>query len=249
VAVGRGAMTRIDGPRVPPAYGGPARQLVVLLHGYGADGNDLIGLAPHWAKMLPGAAFVSPHGPSPCAMAPMGRQWFSLDDYDPDGLRRDPARMAERYERMAAGASETAPVLDAFIDAERDRHGLGDAAVALVGFSQGTMMALHVALRREKPLAAVVGYSGALLGAGSVAEAVRSRPPVLLFHGDADEVVPIHALFHAVHGLSDAGLTVQWHVCPGVGHGIDPDGLAIGGRFLADAFSGQPMGGEVTPVT
>ena len=239
---------RLDGPRMPPAYGGPPRQLVILLHGYGADGNDLISLGGYWQARLPGAAFVAPNGPEFSEVVPQGRQWFSLGNYDPNRLRRDPNGAAAEYERRAADAAKAAPALDAFIDAELERHGLSDESLALVGFSQGTMMSLYVSLRRERQCAAVVGFSGALCGATDTPAATRSRPPVFLFHGDADEVVPIHALFLSIEGLAAAGVSVEWHICARLGHGIAPDALEIGGRFLADAFSGVRTPGEVARV-
>lgn len=212
----------LTGPRVPPAAGGVARALVVLLHGVGADGSDLVDLAHSWAGHLPHAAFVAPDAPFPCDLAPYGRQWFSLQD-------RTPAALLE-------GARAALPLLDACIDAHLAGHGLGPDRLALVGFSQGTMMALLAAPRREPSPAAVVGYSGALLGAGLLGRETRSRPPVLLVHGDRDDVVPIDALFLAETALLEAGFAVDAHVRPGLDHTIDEEGLALGGAFLAAAF-------------
>ena len=138
----------LDGPRLSPRSGA-ARQLVVFLHGYGADGNDLIEIGRAWQQLLPQAAFVSPHAPEPCGQAPVGRQWFALTFRDPN----------ERW----VGANEAAPILERFLDAELARQQLPPSALALVGFSQGTMMALHVGLRRAVPPAAIVGYSGLLV--------------------------------------------------------------------------------------
>ncbi|MCF4166018.1 alpha/beta hydrolase [Zavarzinia compransoris] len=212
-------MSRIDGPRLAPMQDRPARQLIVLIHGFGADGEDLIGLAPYWRRLLPDAYFVAPDGPEPCDMAGFGRQWFPLTDFS--------------EEERLSGARAAAPVLDAFIDAELERLGLGDDNLALVGFSQGCMMALHVGLRRARPPAAVVGFSGALAGAGAVLEAeMTSRPPILLVHGDQDPIVPVAALHRAVEALTEAGLSLQSHVERGLGHGIGPEGLALGGEFL-----------------
>ncbi len=220
----------LNGPRLSPRSGS-ARQLVVFLHGYGADGNDLIELGRVWQQVLPQAAFVSPHAPEPCGQAPGGRQWFALTFRDPN----------ERW----VGVNKAAPVLERFIDAELARHQLPPSALALVGFSQGTMMALHVGLRRAAAPAAIVGYSGLLVlpendGPEAVAAEIRSRPPVLLVHGDQDELIPVQALFMAAQGLAALGVPVQWHLSPGVGHGIDPEGLRHGGEFLVRNFSGRP---------
>jgi phospholipase/carboxylesterase len=213
----------LDGPRLPPAAGGAPRQLVVFLHGFGADGNDLIGLGRQWAQALPHAAFVSPHAPEPCAMAPMGRQWFNLTFRDGGELSR--------------GVAQSAPALDAFLDAELKRHGLGARALALVGFSQGTMMALGVGLARKPPPVAIVGYSGALANAEMLPSDPSTAPAILLVHGDADTMIPVDAMFMAREALAQAGLAVEWHVAEGVGHGIDPYGLELGGAFLRQAFA------------
>ena len=220
----------LDGPRLSPRSGA-ARQLVVFLHGYGADGNDLIELGRVWQPLLPQAAFVSPHAPEPCGGAPMGRQWFALTFRDPN----------ERW----VGVNEAAPVLERFIDAELARHGLPPSALALVGFSQGAMMALHVGLRRAVPPAAIVGYSGLLVlppdgNLDSFAAEIRSRPPVLLVHGDQDDLIPAQALFQAAQGLAALGVPAEWHLSAGVGHGIDPEGLRHGGEFLARGFAVKP---------
>ena len=216
-------MAVLSGPRLAPRLPGPPRQLVVLLHGVGADGNDLIDLAPALARSLPHAAFVAPDAPEPCDMAPFGRQWFSLRDRGPAAL--------------LSGVQACAPVLDAFLDAELASSGLGPRQLALVGFSQGTMLALYLALRRAPALAAVLGYSGALLGAERLPAEIAAKPPVFLVHGDADEVVPVAALDAAVQGLQAAGVPVQWSVRPRLPHAIDPESLAHGAAFLATAFA------------
>jgi phospholipase/carboxylesterase len=197
---------------------------VVFLHGYGADGNDLIDIGRAWQQILPQAAFVSPHAPEPCGQAPVGRQWFPLTFRDPN----------ERW----IGVNKAAPLLQRFLDAELARRQLPAAALALVGFSQGTMMALHVGLRRSVAPAAIVGYSGLLVtpedgNPEAFAAEIKSRPPVLLVHGDRDEVIPPQALFQAMQGLAALGVTVEWHLSAGIGHGIDAEGLRHGGEFLA----------------
>ncbi len=205
-----------------PAAGGTPRQLVVFLHGYGADGNDLIGLGREWSRALPHAAFVSPNAPEPCGMAPMGRQWFDLSMGD--------------MSIIAEGVTRATPALDAFLDAELASHALPPEALALVGFSQGTMMALAVGLARKPTPAAIVGYSGALATLESLPPP-GAAPAILLVHGDMDEVIPIDAMYMAREILGQAGLPVEWHVSQGIGHGIDGDGLRLGGEFLKQAFA------------
>ncbi|MFO1169300.1 MAG: phospholipase [Rhodoblastus sp.] len=216
----------LDGPRVAPKSG-KARQLVVFLHGYGADGNDLIELGRQWRAFMPDAAFVAPHAPEICAMSPMGRQWFGLTMRDP----------AERW----TGCVKARPTLDAFLDSELAKHNLDGSALALVGFSQGTMMALHTGLRRARSPACILGYSGVLVGAEHLGEATARRadglpPPILLVHGDMDEVIPADALFTSSDDLSKADIPVQWHLSRGIGHGIDEAGLLHGGLFVAQNF-------------
>ena len=214
---------RLDGPRIAP-QSGKAKQLVVFLHGYGADGNDLIEIGRQWQAFLPDAAFVSPHAPEPCGMSPMGRQWFALTFRDPD----------ERWR----GVTTARPALDAFLDAELARHGLDDSRLALVGFSQGTMMALHTGLRRTMRPAAILGYSGVLVGPEHLADATH-KPPILLVHGDQDEVIPLDALFMSAEALAKADVPAQFHLSFGVGHGIDGGGLLHGGLFLAQNLTGR----------
>jgi phospholipase/carboxylesterase len=216
-------MAEIKGPRIEPK-GGKAKQLVVLLHGYGADGNDLIEIGRQWRGLLPDAAFVAPHAPEPCGMSPMGRQWFALTMRDPN----------ERWR----GVIKARPVLDAFLDAELARLGLDESRLALVGFSQGTMMALHVGLRRRRAPASILGYSGALVGPEHLSEAVArdpggAPPPILLVHGDQDQLIPFEALFESAEELAKANIPCQWHLSLGVGHGIDNGGLRHGGLFIA----------------
>jgi phospholipase/carboxylesterase len=213
----------LDGPRLAPRSG-PARQLVVFLHGYGADGNDLIEIGHAWQGLLPQAAFVAPHAPEPCAQAPTGRQWFPLTMRDP----------GERW----IGVTSAAPVLNRFLDTELARHGLPPGALALVGFSQGTMMALHVGLRRATAPAAIVGYSGVFVvpdavDPDAIKAEIRARPPVLLIHGDSDDLISPQALFHAANALAALDIPVEWHLSAGIGHGIDQEGLRHGGEFLA----------------
>jgi phospholipase/carboxylesterase len=219
-------MAQIDGPRLAPRSG-QAKQLVVFLHGYGADGNDLIEIGREWQRWLPDAAFVAPHAPELCGMSPMGRQWFALTFRDP-------------HERWR-GVNHAGPGLDALLDQELARHGLPAAKLALVGFSQGTMMALHVGVRRAPAPAAIVGYSGLLVheegkGPETLAAQIRSKPPILLLHGDQDDVIPVDALFLSTAALAAAEVPCQWHLSLGIAHGIDPEALRQGALFLAHAF-------------
>jgi phospholipase/carboxylesterase len=218
--------SKIDGPRLAAKSRQP-RQLVVFLHGYGADGNDLIEIARQWQPWMPDAEFVAPHAPDRCPQSPTGRQWFPLTFRDPD----------ERWR----GTLAARPGLDSFLDSELQRLGLDDSKLALVGFSQGTMMALHIGLRRKGAPAAILGYSGVLVGPEHLAEATARTPsgkppPVLLVHGDADQVIPLDALFQSTEELGRAEIPCQWHLSLGVGHGIDGAGLRHGGLFLLRSF-------------
>ena len=211
----------LDGPRVAPASGGSARSLVILLHGYGSNGDDLISLAPYWRDALPDTAFVAPNAPEICPGAPGGYQWWGITSLDPTA--------------RASGAARAAPVLNAFVDAELARTGLTEADLALVGFSQGTMMALHVGPTRSNPLAGIVGYSGMLADASGLT-AAETKPPILLVHGDADPMIPVTAFHQAKAALDAAGFKVECHVSRGLAHSIDMAGLQLGGAFLKRAL-------------
>ncbi|HYZ39768.1 MAG TPA: prolyl oligopeptidase family serine peptidase [Stellaceae bacterium] len=217
-------MPRLAGPSRRPASGGKPRRLVILLHGLGADGNDLIELAPYWARLLPDAEFLSPDAPFPCDMAPYGYQWFSSQDKSP--------------EAVLGGVRAAAPILDAFIDEAIAERGLGDGDLALVGFSQGTMMSLFVGLRRERPLAGILGFSGRLIAPQLLASELRSRPPTLLVHGTDDPLVPYSSLADAESALKAAGVPVETLTCFGIGHSINEQGLRRGGLFLQKVLSG-----------
>ena len=215
----------VNGKSLQPRSGAAPRQIVVLLHGFGSNGADMIALAPHWQDALPHALFVAPHAPQRCGMMGTGYQWWGLSGLAPAAL--------------AAGAASAAPAIDAFVDRKLEQYGLSEADLALVGFSQGTMMALHVGLRRANPVAAVVGYSGMLTGGADLAHAIRAKPPVLLVHGSADPVVPVAALHAAEARLKQLGVTVTTHVSSGLGHSVDPTGLRLGRDFVAKAFAGS----------
>jgi len=211
----------LDGPS-RPAASGTTRQLIVLLHGLGADGNDLIGLAEPLAEDLPDTAFVAPDAPFACDMAPVGRQWFSLQEATPTAL--------------LAGARAAAGALDGFLDAQLQAHSMGDGSLAMIGFSQGGMMALHVGLRRAVPCASICGFSTLLVGAETLAEEIRARPPVLLVHGEMDPVVPFAAMGAAAEALAANEVPVAVLARPGLAHGIDPPGLGACLKHLGKAF-------------
>jgi len=212
----------LSGPSYGPGSGKAPRQLVVLLHGRGANGHDLIGLAPVLAEHFPDALFLAPDAPQPVDLAPVGLQWFSLTERTP--------------ETIAAGVRSAAPAVDAFLDYHLAQHGLTDADLALFGFSQGCMMALHVGLRRAAAPAAVMGYSGLLAAPDALADEITVRPPVLLVHGEADEIVPHAALPAAEAALRDAGVAVEAVSRPGLGHGIDEVGIARALALLKRVF-------------
>ena len=215
--------TRLESVRtLAPSSGKAPAQIVLLLHGYGSNGADLISLAPHWRPFLPDALFLAPDALERSAFVPGGFQWWDLATYTPQAL--------------AAGAARAAPAVNLLIDEQLGSYGLAEENLAMVGFSQGTMLALHVGLRRERRIAAIVGYSGMLTNAPSLPHAIRSKPLVLLVHGSADTIVPVSALDEAEHALQRVGVEVTSHVSPGLGHGVDPAGIELGGRFLRQAF-------------
>lgn len=212
----------LSGPRVAPKSGQSPKQLIILLHGLGADGNDLISLADDWKDMLPDAEFISPNAPFPCDMGPWGYQWFSLQNFS--------------HASIYDGATKAATILNPYIDTELSKRNLTNADLALVGFSQGTMMALHVALRRPQPCAGVLGFSGALTGSDTLKNEIKSNPEILLFHGDQDMVVPIQAMYIAEKTLKDLNCPVQTNIRQGLGHGIDAYSIQKGGAFLKNVF-------------
>jgi len=216
--LGKGQAMTLEGPRWGPASASAPRKLVVLLHGVGADGFDLIDLAPGWGKAVPEALFIAPHGPEPCDLAPHGRQWFSLQDRAPS--------------RVEAGARHAGAVLTPWIAAELAALGLAQADLVLMGFSQGAMAALFTGLRLTPGCAGILAYAGALPGAASLAAQIASRPPVLLVHGEADEVVPVAASRQAESVLRGLGVAVEAAYRPGLGHGLDEAGISLGALSL-----------------
>lgn len=213
------AIPVLTGPEVPPAAGGAPDSLVILAHGYGSNGRDLIGLVPHLAPRLPRTHFIAPDAGEPCPGSPGGRQWFALTTIS--------------REERDAGCYRAAPMLDRFIDAQLDRFGLAPERLVLIGFSQGTMLSLHVGLRRAGRLGGILGFSGSLAAPGNLVAEMRSRPPVLLVHGANDDVVPVWLMFEAIGALEAAGVPVERHVSRDTAHSIAGDGLARGLDFLA----------------
>ena len=211
----------LTGPR-RDARSGNAQSLVVFLHGYGADGNDLLGLAGPLGQHLPDTVFLAPNAPEPCAVNPGGYQWFPIPWIDGSSE----AARAESYRRSTG-------LLDRWLTDAMAAEGVGPAETAVVGFSQGTMMALSVLPARDEPVAGIVGFSGRLLDPAAPARA-RSKPPVLLVHGDMDQMVPVSSLSEAETALRGAGFDVRSHISRGVAHGIAPDGLELALGFLAE---------------
>jgi phospholipase/carboxylesterase len=221
-------MTTLTGPRFGPAAPGAPRQLVVICHGVGANGQDLIAIAPLWAATLPHAVFAAPDAPEPYDMIPPGnpndgRQWFSLKDWRP--------------EVMEAGVRSARTTLDRFIDETLAELALPPTDYVLAGFSQGAMMALFTGLRRPTPPRAILAYSGMLLAPDELRDEIANRARVLLVHGEEDEVVPAEASSVAADVLQALDVPVDLIMRPGLGHGIDPEGLAEGARVLGEAFS------------
>lgn len=215
--------SQLTGPRLEPASGGPARQLVVILHGYGADGADLIDLGRIWGRLLPDAAFVAPDAPELLPFEAFGgRQWFALSERD--------------MREYSLGVESATPALNHFLDHELDRLGLDSAKLAIAGFSQGAMMALHAGLRRSDSPAAILAFSGLLADPDGL-DGAPTRPPVLMVHGAEDDVVPAYHLPVARDALLKAGLHVEDHCLDALGHGIDDRAIALGGEFLVRAFA------------
>lgn len=210
---------KLSGPMLAPKSGGNPRQLVVLLHGYGADGDDLISLASHWSDLLPHALFLSPNAPTPASANPAGFQWFEIPRDDPS--------------TRATGAAAAQDVIRTFLTDLWTQTGLGPADTLLVGFSQGAMMALNVGLSLDRPLMGIVAFAGMLIPPPALTDGTSPKMPICLVHGEVDQVVPIARSIEATEALRAKGFEVNFHTSPGLGHGIDPDGLAFASNFIA----------------
>ncbi len=223
----------LQGPTRAPASGKAPTSAVVFAHGYGSNGDDLISLAPFFAQALPDAIFYSPNAPDPWEGGMSGgRQWYSLAGFDPEAIQRDPLRMGETFRAMNDRVVKAAVRLDLFLDQILAAHALAPQRLALVGFSQGTIMSLHVGLRRSQPIGAVLGFSGALSAADKLASEIKSKPPVALVHGAADPVIPARATIETEKVLMDLEVPVQSMIVPGLQHGIDNAGAQFGASFL-----------------
>ena len=211
----------------PPQTGNDPDYLVLMLHGYGSNKHDLIGLAPELSSSLPEALFISPDAPFPCAMNPYGGyQWFGLESWNPND--------------MLEGIQHAHPILDAFITQQLSLYNLTDDRLVLLGFSQGTMMSLHTGLRRKNTCAGILGFSGALLETETapLSQEIVSKPPVCLVHGMMDDVVPFQRMEEAEATLSNNNVSVETHACPHLMHGIDAQGIHAANSFLSRLASG-----------
>ena len=208
----------ISGPIIEPSSGNPPKQMIIFVHGYGADGNDLIGLANYFQSTLPEAIFLSPHAPEACSMNPSGYQWFDLTSTDPAVL----------WSKILVAADH----LNEFIDSKLLEYNIAEENLALIGFSQGTMMSLHVSLRRKNTMAAVLGYSGRLIGADLLKDDLISKPSIYLIHGDQDPMVPYQESLTAEKVLKEYSIDIKTHISEHTQHSIAEDGLRIGVDFL-----------------
>lgn len=217
-------MKQLDGPFIAPKSG-KAKQLVILLHGYGDSGNGLIDIGQEWQDALPDAAFVAPHAPEVCEQFASGYQWFSIRALDRDSINRG---------KQVQGVS---PILSHFIDQQLQKWSVDESALAVAGFSQGAMMAMYTMPRRAKPCAAVIGYSGMLIDPeGLIAAEGIVKMPILAIHGDRDDVVPPSSLVDVENGFADAGFQVETIIRPGMGHSIDRFGLVRGADFINECM-------------
>ena len=218
-------LPRLTGPMFEPARTETVKYVVLMLHGYGANGDDLIGLAPQLSAVLPNTLFLAPNAPFQCGGNPFGGyQWFDVWEKE-NKQRLQEIRLAEK-------------IINKFIDCQMERSGINESNLFFLGFSQGTMLSLHVALRRQNACAGVLGFSGRLEAPDLLNEEIKSRPPVLLVHGERDEVLPIDMMFAAESKLKQNNVDVNTLTRPELGHGIDEEGLQCGIRFFSQNIQG-----------
>ena len=209
---------KLNGPEAEPASGGQAKQLIVFVHGYGADGNDLISLSSQFSQVAPEAAFFSPNAPFSCEGSPFGYQWY--DVWMQDG------------EKRLSAIRSTAAIFDDFISEQLKRRNLEAKDLLLIGFSQGTMISLHAAPRRLQPIAGIIGYSGRMEAPELLKDEICSKPPVILIHGDSDELLAVSEMETAAEALRENGVVTEAHIRPNLGHGIDEEGIKLGLDFV-----------------
>lgn len=219
----------LEGPSTQPVSSNPST-IVIFMHGYGANGDDLISIADIWKKKLQNTLFLSPHAPFPCDGVPFGRQWFSLGNWDPHHYGKN-----EVAENLIQGVTKALPHINAYMDAVLETYRLTESSVALVGFSQGAMMAISTALSRERACAGVIGYSGGFVGSHTLP--IRSVCPTLLIHGTHDGVIPFRAMHESADTLKLNHIPVETLACENIGHGISDEGLSAGLTFLQQQFN------------
>jgi len=207
----------------PPKGGKKPTSIVIMVHGYGANGQDLIGIAPEWCGALPETLLISPDAPTPCDQSPLGRQWFSLLNYTPQG--------------MLNGIKDAWSALDKFIDAVIKEHNIPSDKIALMGFSQGTMMSLHTMMKRTDKLAGVLGYSGRLTDHDLAHTTANKDVPIHLIHGTDDPVIPVSEFDIAIKTLTNNNFPISGEKTLGLAHGIDHNGIIVGGRILKEWLS------------
>ena len=215
-------MSILSGPSIEPLDNNKPEQLIIFCHGYGADGNDLIGLANYFQNILPKAFFISPNAPEKCPLNPLGYQWFDFQSNDP----------ALIWSKIL----EAANTLNSFIDEQLEKFNLLDKDLALIGFSQGTMMSLHVGLRRSETMRAIVGFSGKLVGPEMLEKDLISKPPIYLIHGEQDPMVPYQDTLDAAKVLKSKNIDIQTHISSNTQHSIAEDGLKIAVDFISSKF-------------
>jgi len=218
----------LSGPMVK-AKTGQAKHLMVLLHGYGSDGNDMISLSQFWADLLPDAMFVAPNAPEPCDINPMGYQWFALDTSATLDLEKNISRLK--------GSEQARPTLEHFLKSLWADTGLGAKDTILAGFSQGAMMALEVGLRLDEELMGIIAFSGGLVEPKNMEDKIKSKPPICFVHGGNDDVVPVGMSVVSCEELKKLGVKASLHISPPAGHTIAQDGLEFASAFIKEIIS------------